>query len=100
MGKAVVKPGRNNITPQKGQQRGIVDTIGVVKTPKNTPKTREKKKAMNQTPARGQSTILQYVSARKTINSAAGRLSPSPMSTTHLFTPHLRNDGWMIFMCN
>ena len=42
------------------------------RTPSNTPKRRGRKQAISRTPARGQSTILQYMGAKKTTNSAVG----------------------------
>ena len=59
-------------TPPKGQQTISRDMTGCTRTPKSLPRRRGKKKTLNTTPVRGQSTILEYVSARKT-GISAGR---------------------------
>ena len=71
-------PGRNLKTPKKGHRYGLVgqqgrDCISSSRTPSNTTKGRGgRKQAINCTPARGQSTILQYMSAKKTTSCAVG----------------------------
>ena len=65
----------NKRTPPKGQQTISRDMTGCTKTPKSLPRRRAKKKALNTTPIRGQSTILEYVSARKTVLSAGRAVS-------------------------
>ena len=71
-------PGRNLKTPKKGHRYGLVgqqgrDGISSSRTPSNTTKGRGgRKQAINCTPARGQSTILQYMSAKKTTSCAVG----------------------------
>ena len=77
IGITTAKPGRNITTPKKGHQYGLVEqqggnSTGAGKTPRNAPKRRERKPAIIRTPARGQSTMLQYVSTSKTVISAVG----------------------------
>ena len=61
--------------PQKGQQTITGHMTGSTKTPKSLPRRREKKKTLNTMPVRGQSTILKFVSVRKTGLSAGGAVS-------------------------
>ena len=78
IGTPIAKPGRNFKTPKEGHRYGLVeqqgkDCVGTGRTPSNTPKRRGgRKQAISRTPARGQSTILQYMGAKKTTNSAVG----------------------------